>query len=80
MGSKNFFLKKEQYISDLFNSQTFKKNIKIKNIKPLGEASKNDLTFYDFEYLKASCVKLMKLFILSYTHPVPYFPTAAYSS
>jgi len=47
MGLKNFFLKKEQNLSDLFTSQTFKKNIKISDIKPLGEASKNDLTFYD---------------------------------
>ena len=47
MGLKNFFLKKEQNLSDLFTSQTFKKNFKISDIKPLGEASKNDLTFYD---------------------------------
>ena len=47
MGLKNFFLKKELFIRDIFPNKKFKKNIKLKNIKSLGEAQKYDLTFYD---------------------------------
>ena len=62
MVSSNFFLKKKFYNSDLFPKKKFKKKIKLNSIKPLGIASKLDLSFYDskrYENLakntKASC-------------------------
>ncbi len=53
MVSNNFFLKKKVYITDLFPRKKFEKKTRLNNIKPLGEATKLDLTFYDSKKYKS---------------------------
>jgi len=65
MGLKNFFLKKEQYILDLFPDRAFKKNVKLSNIKPLSEAGKNDLTFYDSKKYRSLAKKTKAIYCLT---------------
>ena len=53
MVSNNFFLKKKIKISNLFPNIKFEKKIILNDIKPLGEATKFDLTFYDSKRYKS---------------------------
>ena len=53
MVSNNFFFKKKIPISDLFPKETFEKKIKLNNIRSLGEATQEDLTFYDSKKYKS---------------------------
>ena len=65
MGLKNFFLKKELSVKDIFPNINFKKNIKFKNIKSLEEAEKFDLTFYDAKKYKDFAKKTKALYCLT---------------
>ena len=47
MDNNIFFGKKNIKLSLLFPKTQFKKDIKINNVKPLHNAKKNDLTFFD---------------------------------
>ncbi|MBD1146366.1 UDP-3-O-(3-hydroxymyristoyl)glucosamine N-acyltransferase [Pelagibacterales bacterium SAG-MED28] len=42
-----FFLKKNIKFSDLFPNEEYKQNFRINDIKPLGVAKKNDITFFE---------------------------------
>jgi len=65
MSVKNFFLKKEFSISRLFPNKTFKKNIKINDVKSLNIAKKNDLSFFDSIRYKKSAKNTNALFCIT---------------
>ena len=65
MVSENFFKKKNVYLSDLFPETKLKKKVKLNNIKPLSNASKFDLTFYDSKKYKEHAKKTKALFCVT---------------
>ena len=65
MSLKKFFLKKEFYISELFPSKNFKKNIKINGVKPLNKAKKNDVSFFDSTKYKKLAKNTNALFCIT---------------
>ena len=75
MASKDFFLKKKHLISDLFPNQKNIKQIRIDNIKPLGEASKSDLTFYESKKYKALAVKTKAKYCITTKNLAKDLPT-----
>ena len=65
MSSKNFFLKKELYISKLFPKEKFKNNIIIKSVKPLDKAHVGDLSFYDLKKYKDKAINTKASFCIT---------------
>jgi len=65
MSSKNFFLKKELYISKLFPKEKFKNNSIIKAVKPLDKANVSDLTFYDLKKYKNKAINTKASFCIT---------------
>ena len=65
MSSNSFFLKNFFSISKLFPKIKFNKNIKINDIKSLGKANKNDLTFFDSKKYKKLANQTQSLFCIT---------------
>ena len=65
MSSNSFFFKNFFSISKLFPKTKFNKNIKINDIKSLGKANKNDLTFFDSKKYKKLANQTQSLFCIT---------------
>jgi len=74
MSNKNFFLKKEFYISKLFPKISFNINAKINSIKPLDKAGKNDLSFFDTKKYRNSANNTKATFCITTKNLVNELP------